>query len=93
MKDAPSDYRNQHATIESRPNPNTKLGGVTETVGREDAFDARIETSASNATTLNLRVGAALVSFSGREARTLQRLLNKHYTRVGVVAYPGVELE
>jgi hypothetical protein len=85
------EYANQHATIESRPNFDAQLGGVTFTRGREDDFNVAVNTDSSNATNLNLLVGQVGISLSGRQARTLQRLLNKHYQSCGVPSILGVE--
>jgi len=85
------EYANQHATIESRPNYDAQLGGVTFTRNREDDFEASLATDSSNATNLNLFVGQTGISLTGRQARTLQRLLNKHYVSCGVPTILGVD--
>ena len=84
-------YINQHAAIETRPNVAAQIGGLTFTANREDDFGAEIYTDSKNATNLGLFVGQTGVSLSGRQARTLQRLLNKHFTECGYPAIPGAE--
>ena len=85
------EYVNQHATIESRPNLDAQLGGTTFTQNREDGFDVSISTDSSNATSLSLLVGQAGLNLSGRQARTLQRALNKHFTFCGIPSILGVD--
>jgi len=84
-------YINQHAAIETRPNFEAQVGGFTYTANREDDFGAEISTDSKNATSMGLYVGSTALSLSGRQARTLQRLLNKHFTECGVPTIPGVE--
>ncbi len=85
-------YINQHAAIETRPNTDALVGGLSYTANREDDFNADIFTNSHNATRLSLFVGQMGVNLSGRQARTLQRLLNKHFTECSVADYiPGVE--
>ena len=84
-------YANQHATIEVRPNFDANVGGLTFTANREDDFEASLATDSSNATNLNLLVGQTGVSLTGRQARTLQRLLNKHYSRCSIANIPGLD--
>ena len=84
-------YINQHAAIETRPNVSAQVGGLSYTANREDDFGAEIFTDTSNATRMGLFVGAAGLSLSGRQARTLQRLLNKHFSECGVPSIPGAE--
>jgi hypothetical protein len=76
-------YANSHAGIESRPNYDAQIGGVSFTSNREDDFAADAATNSSNATKVRLFVGQTGISLSGRQARTLQRLLNKHYDNCG----------
>lgn len=90
-KNKRTSYINQHAAIETRPNADALIGGVSYTANREDDFGAQISTDSSNATTLGLFVGPSSLSLSGRQARTLQRLLNKHFSECGVPSIPGVE--
>jgi hypothetical protein len=85
------DYLNQHATIESRPNYDAQLGGATFTRGREDDFNVAIFTDSSNTSQLSLLVGQTGISLSGRQARTLQRLLNKHYVACGIPSVLGID--
>lgn len=84
-------YINQHAAIETRPNRDAIVGGLSFTANREDDFGAEIYTDSSNATTMGLSVGQSAFSLSGRQARTLQRLLNKHFTECGVPSILGAE--
>jgi hypothetical protein len=84
-------YVNQHAAIQSRPNFDAQIGGETFTANREDNLDAFIATDSSNATMFELSLGGARVSLTGRQARTIQRLLNKHYSSCGTPVVPGVE--
>jgi hypothetical protein len=84
-------YINQHAAIESRPNADALIGGLSFTANREDDFGAEIFTDTSNTTRMGLFVGPLGLSLSGRQARTLQRLLNKHFSECGVPAIPGAE--
>lgn len=85
-------YINQHAAIETRPNYEAQVGGLTYTANREDDFGANIFTDSSNTSRLNVYVGSTAVGLSGRQARTLQRLLNKHFTECSTADFiPGVE--
>lgn len=79
-KQSRSSYANSHASIETRPNFNAQIGGVTYTARREDDFDAFVSTDSSNTTRMSVLVGQTSLSLTGRQARTLQRLLNKHFT-------------
>lgn len=74
-------YINQHAAIETRPNVEAQVGGLSRTANREDDFGAEIFTDSSNVTRMGLFVGPLGLNLSGRQARTLQRLLNKHFTQ------------
>jgi hypothetical protein len=85
------EYVNQHATIESRPNFDAQVGGLTFTANREDDFEASLATDSSNATSLNLFIGQTGINLTGRQARTLQRLLNKHYSHCSWASIPGIE--
>lgn len=88
---ARSTYANSHASIESRPNFNAQIGGFTYTARREDDFDAAVFTDSSNTTTMSVLVGQSSLRLSGRQARTLQRLLNKHFTGCSDAAeIPGI---
>lgn len=83
-------YANKHASIQTRPNTAAMIGGETFTANREDSLEARIFTDSSNTTRFAVQVGKVSYTFSGREARTLQRLLNKHYLACGSVeVQPG----
>jgi hypothetical protein len=84
-------YANQHATIKSLPNFDAQIGGTTFTSGREDEFDVAIATDSSNVSRLDLVIGQTGVSLSGRQARTLQRALNKHYENCGTPAILGID--
>lgn len=84
-------YINQHAAIETRPNYEAQVGGLSYTANREDDFGAEIFTDSKNATSMGLFVGATALNLSGRQARTLQRLLNKHFTECGIPSLPGAE--
>lgn len=84
-------YINQHAAIETRPNSDAQIGGLTFTSNREDDFGAEIFTDSSNATRLSVLAGQGTLNLSGRQARTLQRLLNKHFSECGFPSIPGVE--
>lgn len=84
-------YINQHAGIETRPNRDAQVGGLSYTANREDDFGAEIFTDSNNTTRMGLFVGQLGLSLSGRQARTIQRLLNKHFTECGVPSLPGVE--
>ncbi len=84
-------YINQHAAIESRPNFEAQIGGLSRTANREDDFGAEVFTDTSNTTRMGLYVGPLGLSLTGRQARTLQRLLNKHFTECGVPSIPGAE--
>jgi hypothetical protein len=85
-------YANQHASIQSRPNLNAVIGGESFTANREDELAASIFTDSANATQFALQLGGAELTFSGRQARTIQRLLNKHYSTCGSFTseQPGV---
>lgn len=85
-------YANQHASIQTRPNENAAIGGDSFTSNREDELHAFVSTNSSNATQFELSLGGAMVTLSGRQARTIQRLLNKHYSSCGQFSYnqPGV---
>ena len=57
---------------------------VTETRGRDDGFHACVTrfNNTSN-TELNLQTGVQDVTLTGSQARTIYRLLKKHYEHVG----------
>lgn len=84
-------YVNQNATVETRPNFDAAIGGVTFTQNREDGFDVIVRTDSSNASELRLFVGQTGLNLTGRQARTLQRVLNKHYENCGVPAILGTD--
>jgi len=85
-------YINQHAAIETRPNYEAAVGGLSYTANREDDFGANIYTDSSNTSRLSLFVGPTSLGLSGRQARTLQRLLNKHFSECSQAEFiPGVE--
>lgn len=85
-------YANQHASIQTRPNVNAQIGGESFTANREDELAASIFTDSKNATAFALQLGGAELTLSGRQARTIQRLLNKHYSSCGAYTFeqPGV---
>lgn len=86
------EYANQHASIAVYPNQDAYVGGASFTENREDDFSASIATDSSNATSFVVREGSTVVQFTGRQARTIQRLLNKHYDRCGrSVLIPGLD--
>jgi len=87
-------YANSHASIQTRPNFDAQVGGVTFTARREDEFAAEIETDSSNASSLVIAMGPTTIGLSGRQARTLQRLLNKHYSSSVPISgqQPGLDL-
>jgi hypothetical protein len=84
-------YINQHAGIETRPNYDAQVGGLSYTANREDDFAAEIFTDSKNATKFSVFAGQAGLSLTGRQARTLQRLLNKHFSECGVPVILGAE--
>ncbi len=86
------DYINTHAAIQSRPNLSAQIGGATFTANREDDFNVGINTDSSNVTELSLVVGQTGISLTGRQARTLQRLLNKHYVACGTPSVLGADI-
>lgn len=65
------------------PNERAMFGGLTYTDRRDDLWYATIGTTTSNATTLLLSTPEGNVELTGAQARTLQRLLNKHYDLTG----------
>lgn len=73
---------NKNAIIRNRVDRTGKLR--TETARRDDGFNAAISTDDRNDSTrffIDLQGGT--VEFTGREARTLYRLLRSHYTYTG----------
>jgi hypothetical protein len=84
-------YTNQRATIETRPNQDAQIGGLSFTANREDSFGAEIYTDTSNTTRMGLYVGPLGLNLTGRQARTLQRLLNKHFSECGIPSILGAE--
>lgn len=82
--------RNQNAHVVTVANEQAMFGGMTKTRRRDDEFEAHIETDTSNKTLLTLTIDfdpylvqEGLLVLDGRQARLLQRLLNKHYELVG----------
>jgi CRISPR/Cas system endoribonuclease Cas6 (RAMP superfamily) len=76
-------YTNQHASIRTEPTMYAQVGGVTYTAGREDDFAAAIFTSTNNSTSVRVQLGSAEFTLSGRQARTIQRMFQKHYATCG----------
>lgn len=78
------DYSNRNAIVASKPNEGAAFGGLTETSRRDDGFFAFVSTSSSNSTDMSVCTSTgAPIYLTGREARTLQRLLNKHFSSLG----------
>jgi hypothetical protein len=77
------DYTNRNAAIVSREDKTGKLR--TETSGRDEGtVQFAMSTSPkSNSTSLYIDLPEGAVRLSGSEARTLYRLLSKHYTFTG----------
>ena len=82
-------YANQRAAIRVDRNERANIGGVSYTTNREDDFTAAVYTDSKNASNFSVVVGQTSVSLTGRQARTIQRLLNKHFGSCGVPAWPG----
>jgi len=85
--------QNKNARISSRVTRNNKLR--TETSRRDSGVEMAVSTDANNSTRLFLDLsgerfnGTELnVELNGREARTLFRLLAKHYDYVGKTLDP-----
>jgi hypothetical protein len=73
---------NKNATIRSRRDRTGKLR--TETARRDDGFNAAVTTDVRNdSTRFFIDLDQQTVEFSGREARTLYRLLRSHYKYTG----------
>lgn len=73
---------NKNAIIRSRMDRTGKLR--TETARRDDGLNAAISTDGRNdSTRFFIDLPTATVEFSGREARTLYRLLRSHYAFTG----------
>jgi len=73
---------NKNAIIRSRRDRNGKLR--TETAQRDDGFNAAVSTDTHNdSTRFFIDLDQQTVEFSGREARTLYRLLRTHYAYTG----------
>ena len=73
---------NKHASIRSRTDRTGKMR--TETVRRDDGLNAALTTDVRNdSTRLFIDFDHQTVEFSGREARTLYRLLRNHYEFTG----------
>jgi len=82
------DQQSRNASIVSRKTKNNK--SRTETKNREDGVDMAVTTDAkTNATALFIDFeggnanGGDTIQLSGRQARTLYRLLTNHYGYVG----------
>lgn len=83
-------YANKNASIQTRPSTSAMVGGESFTANREDDLEACIFTDSSNSTTFAVHLGKTSYTFTGRQARTIQRLLNKHYLACGTVeVQPG----
>lgn len=72
-------YANKNARIEFTGNPNAFRAGVTTTARRDDLFQLEIRTDSSGRSVLELADDRGTFRFDGRKARTLYRLLAKHY--------------
>ncbi len=73
---------NKNAIIRSRRDRTGKFR--TETARRDDGFNAAISTDSRNdSTRFYIDLQGGTVEFTGREARTLYRLLRTHYTFTG----------
>ena len=73
---------NKNAIIRSRVDRTGKLR--TETARREEGFNAALTTDTRNdSTRFFIDLDQQTVEFSGREARTLYRLLRNHYAFTG----------
>jgi len=73
---------NKNAIIRSRVDRTGKLR--TETARRDDGFNAAMTTDTRNdSTRFFIDLDQQTVEFSGREARTLYRLLHNHYKFTG----------
>jgi hypothetical protein len=73
---------NKNATIRTRRDRTGKLR--TETARRDDGFNAALTTDVRNdSTRFFIDFDQQTVEFSGREARTLYRLLRTHYAYTG----------
>jgi hypothetical protein len=73
---------NRNSFILNRPNQDAQVGGFTFTKRRDaDALKVSARTSSNNATEVVITryQGDERLVLSGAEARTLQRVLNKHY--------------
>lgn len=77
--------QNRNATIRTRKDRTGKMR--TETVGRDSAtLVAAISTNRKNNSTrlfVDFPINGGAVEFTGSEARTLYRLLQKHYAKSG----------
>jgi len=73
---------NKNAIIRSRVDRTGKLR--TETARRDDGFNAAVTTDSRNdSTRFFIDLEQQTVEFTGREARTLYRLLRNHYEFTG----------
>jgi len=73
---------NKNAIIRSRVDRTGKLR--TETARRDEGFNAAVTTDTRNdSTRFFIDLDQQTVEFSGREARTLYRLLRNHYEFTG----------
>ncbi len=73
---------NRNSFILNRPTETAMVGGYTFTKGRDaDALKVSARTSTNNSTEVVITRfgGDERIVLTGNEARTLQRVLNKHY--------------
>lgn len=85
-------YTNSHASVRVEKNEAAAVGGQSFTDRRDDDFEAFIRTESNNTTSFEVRTGQTVLSLTGRQARTMQRLLNKHYSTCGAsYEVPGLE--
>ena len=76
---------NRNSRIVSKSNMNALVGGVTFTKGRDaEALKVSARTNSNNSTevVITRNGGEEKLVLSGFEARTLQRVLNKHYNNM-----------
>lgn len=76
-------HLNDHAEIRVQENREADFGGYTYSARRDDGFSADIHTDSSNKTRMYVSAGNEFIALSGRQARTIQRLLNKHFSELG----------
>lgn len=71
---------NRNSRIVSKPRNNSLYGRTSFTQGRDEgSLVAVVNTESNNATQLVLSRSGTTVQLSGKEARTLFALLEKHY--------------